>query len=78
MACLSCDDEGWVCETHPVRPWEGLHACSCGGAGMPCGRCNPSTDLDLASWIVPNRLRFAKSALTAYLSAIAVMELRHG
>ena len=30
------DDEGWVCETHPDQPAFGPHACSCGGAGMPC------------------------------------------
>jgi len=22
-----------VCESHPDRPWEGEHACTCGGAG---------------------------------------------
>jgi hypothetical protein len=31
------------CENHPDQPWEGPHACSCGGAGMPCPVCNPST-----------------------------------
>jgi hypothetical protein len=28
----------------PYRPWEGEHACNCGGAGAPCQRCNPSVD----------------------------------
>jgi len=25
-------------------PWEGSHACNCGGAGMPCPSCNRSVD----------------------------------
>jgi hypothetical protein len=33
------EDCGWVCETHPGRPWEGDHACGC-GAGAPCPWCN--------------------------------------
>ncbi|SHH62922.1 hypothetical protein SAMN05443248_5464 [Bradyrhizobium erythrophlei] len=40
MKCSRCEDCGWVCENHPERPWEGEHACTCGGAGMPCPRCN--------------------------------------
>ena len=28
MSCLFCDDEGWVCETHPDHPL---------AAGMPAG-----------------------------------------
>jgi hypothetical protein len=43
--CPQCEDTGWVCEDHPDTPWDGDHACSCGAAGMPCPRCNPS-DLD--------------------------------
>ncbi len=31
MKC-KCDD-GWVCESHPNKPWP--HG-ECGGAGMPC------------------------------------------
>jgi hypothetical protein len=38
--CLLCEDTGWVCENHPDQPWGGPHACSCGGAGMPCLQCN--------------------------------------
>jgi hypothetical protein len=34
MKCLCCEDTGWVCENHPDQPWEGPHACSCGGAWM--------------------------------------------
>jgi hypothetical protein len=45
MKCSPCEDCGWVCENHPVRPWEGQHACRCGGAGMPCPSCNPSDDV---------------------------------
>jgi hypothetical protein len=45
MKCALCEDCGWVCENHPEPPWEGEHACTCGGAGMPCPKCNPS-DLD--------------------------------
>jgi hypothetical protein len=40
MKCIFCADTGWVCENHPRRPWEGPHACDCGGAGMPCPACN--------------------------------------
>jgi hypothetical protein len=40
MKCLLCVDCGWVCENHPDRPWEGEHACTCGGAGAACARCN--------------------------------------
>jgi hypothetical protein len=40
MNCIFCADTGWVCENHPRRPWEGPHACDCGGAGMPCPECN--------------------------------------
>jgi hypothetical protein len=44
--CLQCEDEGWVCETHPDQPFSGPHACRCGGAGMPCPKCNPSSGQD--------------------------------
>src|SRR5262249_33759713 len=44
MTCFQCEDCGWVCESHPERPWEGSHACGCGGAGMPCPICNPSDE----------------------------------
>jgi hypothetical protein len=40
MKCSLCEDSGWVCESHPDRPWEGKHACTCSGAGAPCPRCN--------------------------------------
>jgi hypothetical protein len=40
MNCFRCEDGGWVCENHADRPWEGPHACECGGAGMPCPICN--------------------------------------
>jgi hypothetical protein len=40
MKCAVCEDCGWVCEAHPDRPFEGERACTCGGAGAPCPRCN--------------------------------------
>jgi hypothetical protein len=40
MTCFRCEDTRWVCENHPERPWEGQHACGCGGAGAPCPGCN--------------------------------------
>jgi hypothetical protein len=40
MKCWLCEDCGWVCETHPDKPWEGEEACTCGGAGAPCPECN--------------------------------------
>jgi hypothetical protein len=30
-----CQDVGWVCETHPGKPWGGPNACPCGAAGAP-------------------------------------------
>jgi hypothetical protein len=45
MICWRCDGTLWVCENHPECPWEGEHACGCGGAGMPCPICNPSDKL---------------------------------
>jgi hypothetical protein len=44
IACIYCADTGWTCENHPRRPWEGPHACDCGGAGLPCVNCNLSDD----------------------------------
>ena len=41
--CPHCDDQRWVCENHPDRPWDladSPRACKCGGAGMPCELCN--------------------------------------
>lgn len=47
--CAYCDDTGWVCEDHADLPWDGVSsrfdACSCGGAGAPCARCNPAGDM---------------------------------
>jgi hypothetical protein len=40
IKCSLCEDCGWVCESHPARPWEGEHACTCGAAGAPCPWCN--------------------------------------
>jgi hypothetical protein len=40
VKCSLCQDCGWVCENHPDQPWEGKDACTCGGAGAPCPRCN--------------------------------------
>ncbi|RZN31964.1 hypothetical protein CWO90_15290 [Bradyrhizobium sp. Leo121] len=42
--CARCDNCRWVCENHPAKPWLGEHACTCGGAGMPCPACNPSDE----------------------------------
>lgn len=36
--CPLCQNEGWVCEDHPDKPWHGGAGC-CGAAGEPC-RCN--------------------------------------
>lgn len=44
LACIVCEDCGWVCENHPAIPWEGPHACPCGGAGAPCPICNGAKD----------------------------------
>jgi hypothetical protein len=60
MRCAHCDNKRWVCENHPDRPWEGVNACTCGGAGMPCLACNSEqarrpptgmkTDVDKKGW----------------------------
>ena len=56
MACLVCDNTGWVWENHPDRPWRGnsqrVDACDC-GAGMPCELCNPSGGIDEAPKLSP-------------------------
>jgi hypothetical protein len=36
MKCGLCENCGWVC--HAEAPRIGEHACSCGGAGIPCLR----------------------------------------
>jgi hypothetical protein len=46
MKCNLCEDVGSICERHPTRPWEGDHACTCGGAGAPCPMCNSMNDAD--------------------------------
>jgi len=42
--CANCDRTGWVCETHPNRPFKMFSkradACDCRGAGVPCQVCN--------------------------------------
>lgn len=49
--CLSCLDDGFVCEDHPGVPWEGIwgtvegHAAH-GGIGMPCQACCSSIPAD--------------------------------
>src|ERR1700722_4428055 len=45
MKCSACEDCGWVCENHPEKPWEGEHACRCGGAGMPCPTATQATTI---------------------------------
>jgi hypothetical protein len=42
--CFLCEDCGWVCESHPERPWRGMYACGCGSAGAPCPSCNSSAE----------------------------------
>ncbi len=42
-SCPICEGIGWVRENHPDQPWQGPHACTCGGAGAPCPRCNTGT-----------------------------------
>jgi hypothetical protein len=43
--CKRCLDIGWVCETHPERPWSENIVCGCMcGAGAPCQDCNDLAD----------------------------------
>jgi hypothetical protein len=41
-ACQVCCGIGWVCESHPDKPWDKdlPNGCEC-NAGMPCQACNP-------------------------------------
>lgn len=41
IECDVCQDELWVCENHPEKPWNARlpNGCAC-GAGMPCLVCN--------------------------------------
>lgn len=43
LTCRTCRDEGFACESHPERPWEGAAAppvgCDCGAPGIPCPTC---------------------------------------
>src|SRR5438067_5526482 len=43
IKCFFCEDTGWTCEAHPDQPSTGPHACTCGGAGAPCPRCNAAS-----------------------------------
>jgi hypothetical protein len=38
-----CEDTGWICENHTDQPWQGTHACTCGGAGTSCPKCNSAS-----------------------------------
>lgn len=40
--CPICQGIGWVCESHPDKPWDRdlPNGCEC-NAGMPCRACNP-------------------------------------
>lgn len=40
LKCAQCQDQFWVCEEHPSRPYGYAVGCKCGGAGMPCPVCN--------------------------------------
>jgi hypothetical protein len=41
--CKNCQDVRWTCENHQDVPWAGMtnEPECCGGAGMPCPKCNP-------------------------------------
>jgi hypothetical protein len=43
MDCSRCQNRRWVCEDHPLQPWDvdGDGCNLCGGAGDPCPDCNP-------------------------------------
>lgn len=56
MACLVCDNTGWVCEDHPDRPWRGnserTEACDCDPPGTPC-ECNTCGGIDEPAKLSP-------------------------
>jgi hypothetical protein len=64
--CLSCLDDGHVCEDHPDKPWEGLHGtveghAEHGGIAMPCPACCSPVPADgthsIAEAFTPDYLR---------------------
>lgn len=61
MICSVCEDCGWVCETHPDRPFQGERACTCGGgAGEPCRFCNASDEDTQPRMLNDFRIEFDK------------------
>src|SRR5260370_17040732 len=62
MKCLLCEDSSWVCENHSNRPWQGEHACQCGGAGMPCPSCNVPDDGEAPRMPEGFKTRWTKTA----------------
>jgi len=53
-----CDNEGWVCENHMTKPWDGTSsrkdACGC-GAGAPCPYCNKEDPPRMSGTIIFDR-----------------------
>lgn len=45
IECEHCQDELWVCEAHPDKPWNAKlpNGCDC-GAGAPCPVCNENLE----------------------------------
>lgn len=41
MRCATCEDTGWVCESHPNTPMGDDY---CGAPGQPC-KCNPLSQI---------------------------------
>ncbi len=42
-ACKTCNNERWVCEDHPTKPWKDGDCC--GAAGAACKSCNDDGNL---------------------------------
>jgi len=64
MMCLLCEHVGWVCEEHPYRPFDPVHAVTCSGPGQSCPRCNVAQSKDeprapKGFWIEYDRERLA-------------------
>lgn len=74
-ACRRCDGAGWVCESHPFKPWSPA-GCMC-DAGVPC-RCNEDPQrggFDRVITRVVNPRRSAMITLALVLICIAAIAM---
>jgi hypothetical protein len=49
--CHICFRVGWVCRSHPDRPWNDEIGCTC-GPGKPCVQCNDADEPDYSGLMI--------------------------